>query len=147
MESQEEPTFKRFHRVATVRRERGLSILFVASQLGCHASDVTTLEDESRDLKISELRRWLSVLGVPLKHLLIDSGFELSDLEISRTQVVRLIETASALKDESMPPQQRRLAETLVNQLLEMAPYLKDTDLEELDSLGHSVPTDESRAD
>ena len=116
----------KLHRVATVRRQQGLSLRSAARQMG---SDVRTLREQERetnDLRLSDLCNWQHVLGVPLVELLEDPGTPLSRPVMERAKMVRIMKSVKALVEHASTPSVRRLAETLVAQLVEMMPELEE---------------------
>ncbi len=128
------PTVRpRLHRLATVREEQGVSLRSVSRQLGRTLSAVRAQEDETVDLRISDLMRWQQVLGVPLQDLLIDPGAPLSRPVMERARLVRLMKTAASLKENVKSVGAKRMATMLVQQLIEIMPELKEV------SAWHSV--------
>ncbi|MEM8679424.1 MAG: helix-turn-helix transcriptional regulator [Planctomycetota bacterium] len=116
----------KLHRVATVRRQQGLSLRSAARQMG---SDVRTLREQERetnDMKLSDLCNWQQVLGVPLAELLEDPGTPLSKPVMERARMVRIMKSVKALVEHASTPSVRRLAETLVAQLVDMMPELEE---------------------
>lgn len=124
---------QRLHRVQTVRLQQGMSLRTAARQLGSNVRETRSQEDESFDLRLSDLYRWQAALSVPIGDLLVDPGTPLSTPVMERAQMVRLMKTAMALLELAPTARTRRLAQTLVEQLVEVMP--------ELDGIGpwHSV--------
>lgn len=116
---------KRLHRIRTVRREQGMSLRTAARQLGSNVSDTRDQENESTDLHLSELYKWQAALDVPVVDLLVDPGTPLSRPVLERAKMVRLMKTASAMLELASTPRIRRLAQTLVDQLVELMPELE----------------------
>jgi hypothetical protein len=87
---------------------------------------VQSQEIESSDLRLSDLYRWEAVLGVPVCELLLDSGTELSRPIMERARMVRIMKTVKSLHENAPTAAIRRLAETLVNQLVEIMPELTE---------------------
>ena len=96
-------------------------------------SMVRMQEDETNDLRISDLLRWQQVLGVPLQDLLVDPGTSLSTPVMERARLVRLMKTAAAIKENAESVGVQRLAEMLIQQLVEVMPELGEV------SAWHSV--------
>lgn len=115
---------QRLHRIRTVRREQGMSLRTAARQLGSTVTDTRDQEDESSDLRLSELHRWQAALDVPIVDLLVDPGTSLSRPVQERAKMVRLMKTASAMLELAPTPRIRRLAQMLVDQLVELMPEL-----------------------
>jgi transcriptional regulator with XRE-family HTH domain len=124
----------RFHRVASVREQQGLSLRSAARQMGVEIREVRRQEQETTDLNLSELYRWQQILGVPIGELLDDNGSPLSRPVMERAHLVRIMKTAKTLKekaetDDEVDPASiaiARLAETLINQLVEIMPELAE---------------------
>jgi transcriptional regulator with XRE-family HTH domain len=116
----------RLHRIRTVRRQQGITLRTAARHLSSTIRDVRVQEDESSDLKLSDLYRWQEALGVPLEELLVESDRPLSRPVKERARLVRVMKTASAILELAPPGQVGRLAQMLVEQLVELMPELKD---------------------
>lgn len=114
------------HRIRTVRRLQGVSLRTAARQLGTTVSHVRIQENESTDLKLSELYRWQAVLDVPLEELLVESTLPLSRPVTERARLVLVMKTAAAILEVASTPQLVRLAERLVDQLVELMPELRE---------------------
>ncbi len=78
------------------------------------------------DLTLSDLYAWQEVLQVPLTHLLVEPDDALSRPVLERAQLVRLMKTAHALLEKAASPAMQRMATTLVEQLIDIMPELKD---------------------
>jgi hypothetical protein len=103
-----------------------MSLRTVARHLGSNVRDVRDQEDESTDLRLSDLYRWQSVLDVPLEELLLDeSSRSLSRPVMERAKLVRVMKTAAAILEIADDPQMCRLAQRLIDQLTELMPELK----------------------
>jgi hypothetical protein len=102
--------------------------------MGVEVREVRRQEQETTDLNLSELYRWQQILGVPIGELLDDNGSPLSRPVMERAHLVRIMKTAKTLKekaetDDEVDPASiaiARLAETLINQLVEIMPELAD---------------------
>ena len=123
----------RLHRIASVRREQGVSLRSASRQMGRTMSTVRSQEEETQDLRISDLIRWQKALRVPLQDLLVDPDPPLSQPVMERAQMVRLMKTAAALQETITEEGPQRLATMLVQQLIEMMPELEQV------SAWHSV--------
>lgn len=124
---------KQLHRIASVRHQQGMSLRSVSRQMGRTMSTVRLQEDETQDLRLSDLRRWQKVLGVPLQDLLVDESPQLSRPVMERARMVRLMKTAAALQEAVTEEGPKRMATMLVQQLVEVMPELEDV------SAWHSV--------
>ena len=103
----------RLHRVATVRRQQGLSLRSAARQMGV----------DIRRLREQEGQR---VLGVPISELLEEPDTPLSRPVLERAQMVRIMKTVKALMEAAKNKGTERLATSLVTQLVELMPELQD---------------------
>jgi len=116
----------RFHRVAEVRQQQGLSLRSAARQMGKDVRQLRTEEGKETDLRLSELYRWQSVLGVPIADLLVDPGTPLSPPVMNRAKLVRVMKTVKALAETAKSLGTQRLVETLSSQLVEIMPELEE---------------------
>lgn len=115
---------RRFHRVATVRREQELSLRSAARRTGWSLPEVRIKQDETTDLHVSDLLTWQQALEVPLLDLLVDPEPTLSRPVMERAQLLRLMKTALALKETVSGVRSQRLVSLLTSQLIEMMPEL-----------------------
>lgn len=115
----------RLHRIRTVRRLQGMSLRTAARQLGSTISQIRVQEDETSDLRLSDLYKWQAVLDVPVEELLVEPTAPLSRPVTERAHLVRVMKTAAAILETAQSPQIRRLAERLVEQLVELMPELQ----------------------
>lgn len=114
----------RLHRIGAVRRQQGVSLRSAARQLGRDLATLRLQEQESSDLRLTELYRWQQVLDVPVEDLLVEPNQSLSRPVLQRSQLVRIMKTAQTIKSQAATPQTSRMAQTLVNQLIELMPEL-----------------------
>jgi hypothetical protein len=75
---------------------------------------------------ISELYRWQAALDVPIEELLHDPQDTLSTRVLARARLLRVMKTAIAIRRQARSEAERRLARTLVEQLVEIMPELKE---------------------
>ena len=113
------------HRLATVRRLQGLSRRTVARRMNVNVTVVRSQEEETNDLPLSVLYQWQKVLDVPLAELLVNSEDSLSQPLMQRAQLIRLMKTALSLLELADSDATRAMAQTLVNQLIEVMPELQ----------------------
>lgn len=116
----------RLHRLREVRRQQGVSLRRVARALKVDFDAVREQEEESTDLPLSLIYEWQKVLEVPIGDLLIDSDAPLSTPVLQRARLVKLMKTAAAIMEKAEAPPIRRMAETLITQLVEIMPELQD---------------------
>jgi transcriptional regulator with XRE-family HTH domain len=126
-ESKSEPKSNRpLNRIAEVRREQGVSHRSAARQLGTDVATVRQQERPDADLRLSELLKWQQALDVPLIDLLEDPAPPLSRPVMERARMIRLMKTAAAIQEQSDRSGVQRLAEMLVDQLVEIMPELAE---------------------
>jgi transcriptional regulator with XRE-family HTH domain len=113
------------HRIAAVREQQGVSLRAVARQMGTEVRRLREEEDEDTDLKLSDLYRWQKALDVPISELLVEPGTSLSNPVMERAQLLRLMKTAMSILDNSRSPGVRRMAQVMVEQLIDMMPELE----------------------
>jgi transcriptional regulator with XRE-family HTH domain len=116
---------KPLHRLGTVRRLQGVSRRAVARRLNVDVSIVKQQEDETSDLPLSMLYKWQQMLEVPISKLLVDEEDPLSPPVMKRARMVRLMKTVLSILERSNQTAIRRMAQNLVNQLVELMPELK----------------------
>lgn len=120
------PARSAFHRIATVRREQGVTLRTVSRNLGTDVRTLREQENERTDLRLSELYAWQEVLEVPVGDLLVDPGTALSRPVHERAQLVRLMKTAMALHERAASPGQQRMTQMLIDQLIAIMPELAE---------------------
>jgi transcriptional regulator with XRE-family HTH domain len=114
------------HRLAEVRRVQGVSRRTVARRLHLDMASVKHMEQEDTDLSLSTLYEWQQVLDVPVNELLVEAEEPLSTPVMKRAQLLKLMKTAMAIKQRSGQGPIQRMAEVLVNQLVEIMPELAE---------------------
>jgi transcriptional regulator with XRE-family HTH domain len=116
---------RRLHRIAEVRRQQGMSMRTAARHMSEEVRVLKQQEDESTDLRLSELYRWQDVLGVPVADLLVESQEPLSAPVLLRARMIKVMKTVAALQETADSGPVRRLAQTLHDQLVEIMPELE----------------------
>jgi transcriptional regulator with XRE-family HTH domain len=114
------------HRLATVRKQQGISQRNVARRLGVDVSTICEQEQEDADLMLSTIYAWQRVLDVPVSELLVDSDAPLSPPVMERARLVKLMKTAAAIMEKAHSNALKRLVTMMVEQLLEIMPELRD---------------------
>ena len=114
------------HRISTVRQQEGMSLRSVARQLGTEVRRVKAQEEETADLCLTDLYNWQQVLDVPVAELLVDPDTPLSRPVMERARLVRLMKTAAAILERSRSTSVRRMAQRMVDQLIDVMPELKN---------------------
>lgn len=120
------PAPNALHRIRTVRLQQGVSLRSAARQMGSDIRSLRLQEQESTDLRLSDLHKWQKALDVPLTDLVEESDEPLSRPVLERARLIRLMKTAKAIEERSPTASVSRMAETLVSQLLEIMPELED---------------------
>ena len=114
------------HRIRTVRLQQGVSLRTAARQTGTDIRQLRLQEQETTDLRLSDLRKWQRALDVPLAELLVEPAGTLSPPIMERARMVRLMKTAAALMERAPSLAVHRMANMLVEQLLEIMPELAE---------------------
>ena len=118
-------TQRPLHRLAAVRQLQGLSCRTVARRLNMETAQLKLEERETSDMLLSHLYEWQEALEVPLSELLIEPGDPLSPPVLERAGLVRIMKTVQTILEETQETPIRRMAQTLVDQLLEIMPELE----------------------
>lgn len=113
-------------RIGEVRQQQGASLRSVARKLNLPMQEVREQEEPSADLRISDLRKWQQILEVPLSDLLIDNEGPLSEPVGKRASMLRVMKTAKAILEATECDSTKRLANMLVEQLVQIMPELAD---------------------
>lgn len=111
-------------RIAAVRRQQGVSRRGAARQLRISVEELKRQESESADLLLSQVYAWQEVLEVPVADLLVEPTAPLSPPVLARARLVRVMKTVAAILETAQSAATRRLAQTLVDQLIELMPEL-----------------------
>jgi len=114
------------HRIREVRQQQGVSLRSAARRMGTEVSKLKAQERDTADLRLSELYCWQQALEVPVSDLLVEQQEALSRPVMQRAQMVRLMKTAAAMLEQAESPAMRRMAQTLVGQLVELMPELAE---------------------
>lgn len=118
------PAKRPLHRLAHVRRLQGISRRTIARRLNTDVREVKRQEQECADLLLSQLYQWQRALDVPVTELLVEADEPLSAPILRRAQMIRLMKTAAAILQRSQQVGIRRMAQVLVDQLIEIMPEL-----------------------
>jgi len=110
------------HQLGNARRRQRLSARCVAQRLGLTVAELKAQEDETTDLRLSELHRWAAALDLPIADLLADSEFSLPLL--NRAHLVRIMQTVKAILEQASQTRVKRMAQMLAEQLIEIMPEL-----------------------
>jgi hypothetical protein len=113
------------HRLREVRREQGVSSKRAAQLMGISVEQLRHEEEPTTDLTLSQIFAWQELLEVPVSDLLVEPHAPLSAPVLRRAQLVRLMKTVQAIMERSSQSSVRRLAQTMINQLVEIMPELE----------------------
>ena len=113
------------HRLETVREREGISRRTVARRLNTSISDVKRQENETADLLLSTLYKWQEALEAPISELLVDCHEPLSSPVKKRAKLLRIMKTAVTILERCRQTSIRRMAQMLVEQLIELMPELE----------------------
>jgi len=114
------------HRISEVRIQQGASLRSVSRKMDLTVQEVREQENSTADLRITELLKWQEILDVPLADLLIDSEGPLSEPVCERARMLRIMKTAKAIHEGAHNRSIVRLANMLIDQLVEIMPELSD---------------------
>ncbi len=116
----------RMHRIRTVRLQQGASLRSVARQSGVDVRQLRLQEQESTDVRLSDLRKWQKALDVPLTELIVEPESALSRPIMERARMVKIMKTVAAIRERAESVKIQRMAQMLVEQLTEVMPELQD---------------------
>ncbi len=111
-------------RLAMARQQQGISRRTVARKLNVDVKQVRQQEGETADLPLSTLYAWQKALDVPVAELLIEAGDTLVSPVLERSQLVRLMKTVLAIRQQARQESIGRMAQTMSDQLVEIMPEL-----------------------
>jgi transcriptional regulator with XRE-family HTH domain len=114
------------HRIQEVRRLQGMSLRTAARQLGTDIRSIRAQEQATTDLKLSDVYNWQRALDVPVSELLVEEDEPLSRPVRERGAMLKIMKSARSIVESAPPGPTRRMAENLVEQLLELMPELKE---------------------
>jgi transcriptional regulator with XRE-family HTH domain len=114
------------HRLATVRKQQGISQRNVARHLGVETATVCQLEHEATDLPLSLIYAWQKVLDVPAAELLVDSNAPFSPSVLHRARLIRVMKTTASIRDKVHSKSLKSLVATFTEDLLEIMPELRE---------------------
>ncbi len=114
------------HRISEVRQQQGVSLRSVARKMNLTMQQVRDQEEASSDLRVSDLLKWQEILEVPLADLLVDTQGPLSEPVNKRAGMLRIMKTTKAILESSKSASIKRLANMLVEQLVQLMPELAE---------------------
>jgi transcriptional regulator with XRE-family HTH domain len=113
------------HRLAVVRKRRKLSLDEAARRLKLPAEEAERQEQATNDLTLSVLYRWQQMLKVPVGELLVDGAEPLGLPAVEAEKLSSVLRVALLILHQTKQPGIRRMAHTLVDQLVELSPGLR----------------------
>lgn len=113
------------HRLRAARRQESVSLRTISRKLQISCAEAAKQERETTDLPLSVLYRWQAALEVPLSELLLGQRDGLSEVVQFRAQMVRLMRTVRTIQENARQGSIRRMAESMIGQLLDMVPELQ----------------------
>ena len=116
---------KNLHRLAAARRSKGITCEELARRLSMSPQEVQSHENSELDLQVSLLMRWSQALGVPVSELIIEPDANILSTKLSQQQAERLMRIARRLRSQTRRRSTERLAETFIDQLIEIMPGLE----------------------
>lgn len=114
------------HRINTVRRQQKVSLRTAARHMGTDVRTVRAQENELADIRLSDLYKWQATLDVPIEDLLVEPAMPLSRPVLERARMLRLMKTVVAIRERSESAPVQRMAQTMIDQLVEMMPELEE---------------------
>ena len=111
-------------RLAMARRLQGLSRRTVARRMNIEVEVVREQERQTTDLPLSVMYAWQKALDIPMAELLTEVSDSLVTPVLERSQLVRLMKTVLAVRDQTRQESIRRMAQTMYEQLIEIMPEL-----------------------
>jgi transcriptional regulator with XRE-family HTH domain len=114
------------HRIQEVRRLQGMSLRTAARQLETDIRSIRAQEQETTDLRLSDVYKWQRALDVPVSELLVETDEPLSRPVRERGAMLKIMKTARSLLEATPPGPARRMAENLVEQLVQLMPELAE---------------------
>ena len=117
---------KPLHRIRSVRLQQGVSMRTAARHTGTDVRQLRMQEDESADLRLSDLHKWQGALDVPISELLVEPDSTLSPPVLNRSQLLRLMKTIKAIEQRAEASDIQRMATTACEQLTEIMPELRE---------------------
>jgi transcriptional regulator with XRE-family HTH domain len=113
------------HRLGEARQQEHMSRSTLARYLGITVEDVRRQECKTTDLPLSVLHKWARALDLPVAELVVEPDDSFSTPVFNRVCLIRAMRTAMAILERTGNPQTKRLAQTMVDQLMEIMPELR----------------------
>ena len=113
------------HRIRTVRMQQEVTMRTAARRSGVDVRTLRRQERETSDLRLSDLHNWQKALDVPIAELVEEPGAHLSKSVMERAKLVRLMKTATSILEKAKTDSINRMAQVMVDQLVDMMPELE----------------------
>ena len=113
---------RRWHRIRTVRQREGVSLKTIARRSGLGTRVLRAQEDETNDIRLSELYAWQRALRIPVKELVFDADEAIEERLRQRACLIRVTKTAKSILREAKCDAVKNLAQTLLDQIYEVMP-------------------------
>jgi transcriptional regulator with XRE-family HTH domain len=114
------------HRIREVRKQQGVSLNAAARRIGAEVSRLREQECGDTELSLADLYAWQRALDVPVQDLLVESEEPLSAPVLELSRMIRLAKTVSTIQERSDSKAVARLANMLMDQLVEIEPKLSE---------------------
>ena len=92
--------------------------------MNIEVEEVRQQERQTTDLPLSALCAWQKALEVPMAELLTEANDSLVSPVLERSQLVRLMKTVLAVREQTRQESIRRMVQTMYEQLIEIMPEL-----------------------
>jgi len=137
----------RLHRLAAVRREKGICRYELAEKLGLSVEEVR-LQEQAANPSVGTLNQWATALNVPVTELVVEPDEWQDSTHLAKAKAERMLRVAATLRDHSRRRSIQRLAQTFVDQLTEILPALNPTKRAQADNRppNRQMPTPPSRS-
>jgi hypothetical protein len=116
---------RELHRLSAVRKLRRLTLSDAARGLQLPYEEARRQEQSTSDLALSQLYRWQHLLQVPVAELLVEGEQPLGMPAVKAEAFTAVLDVVLRIIAQTRQPGIRRMAHTLVDQLVELAPELK----------------------
>ena len=113
------------HRISDVRRSQNLSIATLAKRLEMEVETVREAEQPTTDMLLSTLYKWREALDVPAAELLVEPDELPTNPIRNRGKLLRIMKTARTICEDAHENSVKLLAQTLVDQLVDLMPELE----------------------
>ena len=121
-----ESTERPLHRIREVREQQGVTLRTAARRMEVPMEQVRRQEETTEDMSLSELYQWQHALNVPVGDLLVDMDAPLSMPVLQRARLLKMMKTARSIRETAQAEQVQRMANMLIEQLIEVMPELSE---------------------